>query len=317
MVKKKESEDAPPPPIGAVIHFGASSVTLLVGELPPDGGVKVQQVSELTGFPEILDGRVKTLHPAVHGGILARRDKPGHLAELDKHGLGTIDIVVCNLYPFEATVAREDVTLEDALENIDIGGPTMLRAAAKNFPHVLPVVDPADYNDLLDALRNKNAPDDWRRRLAVKTFQHVALYDTAISAYLRDTSDAFPEELTLGYRRASTLRYGENPHQAAALYRSTNPLERERRGVVAATQLHGKEMSYVNVLDADAAYACACDFEEPTAVIVKHMTPCGIASRDDLAEAFGHAFAADPFSAFGGIIAFNRPVDETLAKFPR
>jgi len=279
-----------------------------------EAGVAVRPVSDLTGFPEILDGRVKTLHPAVHGGILARRDKPEHLAELEKHGLGTIDIVVANLYPFQETVANLDVTLEDALENIDIGGPTMLRAAAKNFQHVLPVIDPADYDDLLDALRGGAAPMEWRRKLAVKTFQHVALYDTAIASYLRGAGDPFPDELTLGYARLDVLRYGENPHQLAALYRHVDPNARVPQGVVNARQLHGKALSYVNVLDADAAYSCACDFDEPTAVIVKHMTPCGIASRDDLGEAFRLAFAADPISAFGGIIAINRPVDNTLAE---
>lgn len=276
-------------------------------------GVDVRQVSDLTGFPEILDGRVKTLHPAVHGGILARRDKPEHLAELEKHGLGTIDIVVGNLYPFQETVANPGVTLEDALENIDIGGPAMLRAAAKNFQHVLPVIDPADYSDLLDALRNGPASLEWRRKLAAKTFQHVALYDTAIASYLRGAGDPFPDELTLGYTKLDELRYGENPHQLAALYQHVDPNTRVPQGVVHARQLHGKALSYVNVLDADAAYVCACDFDEPTAVIVKHMTPCGIASRDDLGEAFRLAFEADPISAFGGIIAINRPVDEALA----
>jgi phosphoribosylaminoimidazolecarboxamide formyltransferase/IMP cyclohydrolase len=278
-----------------------------------EAGVVVRQVSDLTGFPEILDGRVKTLHPGVHGGILARRDVPDHLAALEKHGLSTIDIVVCNLYPFQETVANPDVTLEEAIENIDIGGPTMLRAAAKNFQHVLPVIDPADYNDVLDALRNDAATTEWRRKLAVKTFQHVAVYDTAIATFLRGAETPFPDELTLAYEKRGDLRYGENPHQMAALYRQVDPLAREAQGVIAARQLHGKELSYVNVLDADAAYACACDFDEPVAVIVKHMTPCGIASRDDLAEAFALAFAADPISAFGGIIAFNRPVDESLA----
>lgn len=278
-----------------------------------EAGVTVRQVSDLTGFPEILDGRVKTLHPAVHGGILARRDKPEHLAELEKHGLGTIDIVVGNLYPFQETVANPAVTLNDALENIDIGGPTMLRAAAKNFQHVLPVIDPADYNDLLDALRS-GASLEFRRKLAVKTFQHVALYDTAIASYLRGAGAPFPEELTLGYTRLDVLRYGENPHQHAALYRHVDPNARVPQGIAHARQLHGKALSYVNVLDADAAYVCACDFDEPTAVIVKHMTPCGIASRDDLGEAFRLAFEADPISAFGGIIAVNRPVDEALAR---
>jgi len=276
-------------------------------------GVAVRPVSDLTGFPEILDGRVKTLHPGVHGGILARRDKPEHLAELEQHGLMTIDIVVGGLYPFQETVARADVTLQDALENIDIGGPTMLRAAAKNFPHVLPIVDPRDYNDLLDALRNDSTPMEWRRKLAVKTFQHVASYDTAIASYLRGAEDPFPEEITLAFTKRSELRYGENPHQLAALYRQVDPNIRTPEGVVNARQLNGKALSYVNILDADAAWSAACDFDEPAVVIVKHMTPCGIASRDDLAEAFGLAFEADMISAFGGIIAINRPADGALA----
>ena len=279
-----------------------------------ENDVDVAQVSELTGFPEILDGRVKTLHPAVHGGILARRDRPEHLAELERHGLGPIDIVVGGLYPFQETVANPDVTLEDAVENIDIGGPTMLRAAAKNFQHVLPVVDPADYNDLLDALASGSTPIEWRRKLAVKAFQHVASYDTAIAAFLRGGDDPFPDTLTLAFTKRSDLRYGENPHQAAALYRHVDPNVRVAEGVVNAAQLHGKALSYVNILDADAAWSAACDFDEPTAVIVKHMTPCGIASRDDLAEAFQLAFEGDPISAFGGIIAINRPVDAALAK---
>jgi phosphoribosylaminoimidazolecarboxamide formyltransferase/IMP cyclohydrolase len=278
-----------------------------------EAGVAVRAVSELTGFPEILDGRVKTLHPAVHGGILARRDKPEHLAELEKHGLGTIDIVVGGLYPFQETVAREDVTLQEALENIDIGGPTMLRAAAKNFPHVLPIVDSRDYNDLLDALRNDSAPIEWRRKLAVKAFQHVATYDTAIASYLRGFEDPFPDEITLAFSKRVDLRYGENPHQPAALYRQVDPNVRKAEGIVAARQLNGKALSYVNILDADAAWCAACDFDEPTVVIVKHMTPCGIASRDNLAEAFQLAFEADMISAFGGIVAMNRPVDAALA----
>ncbi|MBI5287835.1 MAG: bifunctional phosphoribosylaminoimidazolecarboxamide formyltransferase/IMP cyclohydrolase [Chloroflexi bacterium] len=279
-----------------------------------EAGVAIHPVSELTGFPEILDGRVKTLHPGVHGGILARRDKPEHLAQLDEHGLKPIDVIVGGLYPFQETVARGDVPLEDALEQIDIGGPTMLRAAAKNFLHVLPVVEPADYNDLLDALRSGDIPIDWRRKLAVKTFQHVATYDTIIATYLRGQEDPFPENLTIALTKKEDLRYGENPHQLGALYRQIDPRVRTPEGVVNARQLNGKALSYVNILDSDAACSAACDFDDPTIVIVKHMTPCGIASREDLAEAFAHAFAADPISAFGGIIAINRPVDETLAK---
>jgi len=279
-----------------------------------EAGVTVHLVSDLTGFPEILDGRVKTLHPGVHGGILARRDIPAHLAELDEHGLKPIDMIVGGLYPFQETVARDNVPLEEALEQIDIGGPTMLRAAAKNFLHVLPVVDPADYNDVLDALRSGDIPIDWRRKLAVKTFQHVATYDTIIATYLRGDQDPFPEHLTLALRRKETLRYGENPHQLAALYRSVEPRPQSAEGVVNARQLNGKALSYVNILDADAAWSAACDFESPTVVIVKHMTPCGIATRDNVAEAFALAFQADPISAFGGIIAINRPVDAAIAK---
>ncbi|MBI2724256.1 MAG: bifunctional phosphoribosylaminoimidazolecarboxamide formyltransferase/IMP cyclohydrolase [Chloroflexi bacterium] len=275
--------------------------------------VAVAPVSDLTGFPEILGGRVKTLHPAVHAGILARRDEPAHLAELEAHGLGTIDVVVGGLYPFEQTVANPDVAMADALEQIDIGGPTMLRAAAKNFPHVLPIVDPADYNDLLDALRNDAATLEWRRKLAVKTFQHVATYDTQIASFLRGAEDPFPDHLTLAYAKRMDLRYGENPHQQAALYRRVDPELRRTEGVVNGRQLHGKALSYVNILDADAAYAAACDFADPTVVIVKHMTPCGIASREDLGAAFALAFAADPISAFGGIIAINREVDDATA----
>lgn len=279
-----------------------------------EAGVTLRPVSDLTGFPEILDGRVKTLHPAVHGGILARRDKPEHLAELDEHGLKPIDIIIGGLYPFQETVAREGVVLQDALEQIDIGGPTMLRAAAKNFLHVLPVVDPADYDGLLDALRMGDIPIDWRRKLAVKTFQHVASYDTAIATYLRGDEDPFPEQLTIALQRKETLRYGENPHQLGALYRQVDPLRLTPEGVVNARQLNGKALSYVNILDADAAWCAACDFDGPAVVIVKHMTPCGIASREDLADAFLRAFEADPISAFGGIVAINRPVDGALAK---
>jgi phosphoribosylaminoimidazolecarboxamide formyltransferase/IMP cyclohydrolase len=279
-----------------------------------EAGVKLRPVSDLTGFPEILDGRVKTLHPGVHGGILARRDKPEHLAQLDEHGLKPIDIIVGGLYPFQETVAKDGVKLEDALEQIDIGGPTMLRAAAKNFLHVLPIVDPADYNDLLDALRSKEIPIDWRRKLAVKTFQHVATYDTIIATYLRGEEDPFPDEMTIAISKKEILRYGENPHQLGALYRQVDPRRRVPEGIVNARQLNGKALSYVNILDADAAWMAACDFEEPAVVIVKHMTPCGIASRENLTEAFDLAFRADPVSAFGGIIAINRPVDDALAK---
>ncbi len=274
-------------------------------------GLSVRGISELTGFPEILDGRVKTLHPAVHGGLLARRDRPEHLRELEEHGLGLIDLVAVNLYPFVETVAQPDVRLEDALEQIDIGGPTMLRAAAKNFPHVLPLVDPADYAPVLEALSAKGVPLEGRRRLAAKAFQHVAVYDTAIASYLRGDAPGFPEAVTIALRKRLDLRYGENPHQEAAFYADL-ALPRPA-GLAAAEQLHGKQLSYVNILDADAAWNAACDFEGPAVAIVKHTNPCGLAAHRDVVEAYRRALAGDPVSAFGGIVAVNRPVTGELA----
>jgi phosphoribosylaminoimidazolecarboxamide formyltransferase/IMP cyclohydrolase len=277
-----------------------------------EAGLDVHSISELTGFPEILDGRVKTLHPAVHGGLLARRDRPEHMSELQEHGLGTIDLVAVNLYPFVETVAQPDVTLESALEQIDIGGPTMLRAAAKNFPHVLPLVDPADYGPVLDALRVGEVPLEERRRLAGKAFQHVALYDTAIASYLRDDEAGLPEAVTVGLRKLSELRYGENPHQRAGFYADAGVAQ--PAGVAAAEQLHGKQLSYVNILDADAAFNAACDFEAPAVAVIKHTNPCGLATHPDVVEAYRRALAGDPISAFGGIIAVNRPVTGELAE---
>jgi len=275
-------------------------------------GVKARSVSELTGFPEILDGRVKTLHPAVHAGLLARRDRPEHLDELTRQGLQAIDLVAVNLYPFRETVARPDVTEDDALENIDIGGPAMLRAAAKNFPSVLVLVDPADYAEALDHLRTKDVPLEYRRRLAEKAFQHVASYDTAIAQFLRGqeegprTESKFPQQLTIALDRGANLRYGENPHQQAAVYRDDTP--GPPRGLLAAELLHGLDMSYLNYLDADAASRTASEFDDATVVIVKHATPCGVASHEDIAVAYQHAYAGDEISPFGGIIAANREV---------
>ncbi len=269
-------------------------------------GVPAKSISELTGFPEILDGRVKTLHPVVHAGILALRDLAEHRAELEHQGISPIDLVVVNLYPFVRTVTKPGVTLEDALENIDIGGPTMLRAAAKNFPNVIVVVEPADYEPLLEMLRAGEVPLSERRRLAQKAFQHVASYDTAISQYLREPSDILPESFTIALSKLFDTRYGENPHQRAAFYREESVAEPKPGGVVSAEQLHGKELSYNNVMDADAAWNAACDFPGPTVVVVKHTNPCGLASHDDLAEAYRRAFAGDPVSAYGGIVAVNR-----------
>ncbi len=272
-------------------------------------GIPVRGVAELTGFPEILGGRVKTLHPAVHGGILARRDLPQHMEELARNRIQTIDLVVVNLYPFLQTISRPGVTLEEALENIDIGGPTLLRAAAKNFPHVLVVVDPADYESLLEKIRQGEVGLEERRRLAAKAFQHVAYYDTAISGYLRQEGE-FPEELTVGLGKLMPLRYGENPHQQAALYGEVG----KRWGITSARQLWGKELSFNNFLDADAAWGVVNEFAEPTVAIIKHTNPCGLASRSNLAEAYRRALSGDPLSAFGGIVASNRKLTAEAAR---
>jgi len=275
-------------------------------------GVPVHSVSDITGFPEILDGRVKTLHPKVHGGILARRDLPAHLAQLQESGISAIDMVVVNLYPFVQTVTKASVTLQDALENIDIGGPTMIRAAAKNFPSVLVVVDPADYEPVLEALKAGEVSQEQRQRLAQKAFQHVAMYDTAIAEYLRPAEELFPDNLTLSMTKMQKLRYGENPHQQAAYY-IRNSVRSLPSGVARAQQLWGKELSYNNFLDADAAWNAATDFSEPTVAVVKHTNPCGLASRPKLVDAYRLAFAADTVSAFGGIVALNRVVDRETA----
>lgn len=277
-------------------------------------GVPVQPVETLTGFPEILDGRVKTLHPGVHAGLLARRDRPAHLATLEQLGLQPIDLVVGNLYPFAQTVTGRDVDLHDALEQIDIGGPAMIRAAAKNFPAVVVLVDPRDYAPTLAYLDAGEVPLDWRRRLAARAFAHVSAYDALIAGYLRDGLDGerFPAELTLGLAKVQALRYGENPHQAAAFYRTVES-GAPPAGLTTARQLHGKELSYNNIMDADAAWAAATDFTAPCVAIVKHTVPCGLATHDDLAEAYRAALRGDPVSAFGGIVAANRTIDLATA----
>lgn len=278
-----------------------------------EAGLPVSGVSSLTGFPEILHGRVKTLHPNVHGGILARRDKPEHMNELKRSQINPIDLVCVNLYPFVETVSRSGTTLEEALENIDIGGPTMLRAAAKNFPSVLALVDPEDYEEALEHLRMEDVPLEFRRRMAAKAFQHVASYDTAIAQYLRGEAVLFPEQMSISLEKAQDLRYGENPHQRAASYR-------ERRvglgqgGALDAEKLHGLDLSYINIMDADAAWRAALEFTDPTVVIVKHANPCGIASHEDIAEAYKRAFDSDPVSPFGGIVAASRTVTEKMTE---
>jgi len=278
-----------------------------------EAGVKVKSVSEITGFPEILDGRVKTLHPAVHGGILAKRNLPAHLAELDKNKIGLIDLVAVNLYPFKETVAKSNVGLDEALENIDIGGPTMIRAAAKNFPHVLVVVDPADYKPLLEQLGRGKVEVEERKKLAQKAFQHVAAYDTAIAQYLRADAEGFASELTIALKKKYDLRYGENPHQKAAFY-AEEVAGGAGVGVSSAKQLWGKELSFNNILDADAAWNAANDFEAPAVSVIKHTNPCGLASHKDLTEAYRRAYSGDTVAAFGGIVALNRPVDLATAE---
>ncbi|MBE0480479.1 MAG: bifunctional phosphoribosylaminoimidazolecarboxamide formyltransferase/IMP cyclohydrolase [Dehalococcoidia bacterium] len=278
-----------------------------------EAGVTVRGVSDITGFPEILDGRVKTLHPAVHGGILARRSLPEHVAELEKNKIGTIELVAVNLYPFRETVAKSGIRLEEALENIDIGGPTMIRAAAKNFPDVVVVVDPSDYGKVLESLRGPGPGLEERRKLAQKAFQHVAAYDTAIAQYLRREETGFPAEMTIALKKKYDLRYGENPHQQAAFY-VEEVAGSAPGGVSSAEQLRGKELSFNNILDADAAWKAAADFDAPTIAIIKHTNPCGLASNDNLVEAYKSALAGDPVAAFGGIVALNRRVDAATAR---
>jgi phosphoribosylaminoimidazolecarboxamide formyltransferase / IMP cyclohydrolase len=276
-----------------------------------DAGVDAIEVSAHTGFPEMMDGRVKTLHPKIHGGLLGRRDQDGEV--MAQHGITPIDLVVVNLYPFEATIAREDCTLALAIENIDIGGPAMLRSAAKNHCDVLVLVEPGDYG-LLDAVLDAGGSElTLRRHLATKAFQHTASYDSAVATYLaRAAGESFPAMLNLAYQRQQQMRYGENPHQQAALYAERGA---DLRGTVTgARQLHGKPLSFNNVADTDAALQCVNAFDEPACVIVKHANPCGVAVAGDIAGAYEKAFSTDPTSAFGGIIAFNRPLDRaTLA----
>ena len=285
--------------------------------LTQDGGLAVKQVSVVTGSPEILGGRVKTLHPAIHAGLLARRDSPEHQAELVKHKITPIDLVAVNLYPFVATVNKPNVTLEEALENIDIGGPTMLRAAAKNFPSVAVVVDPADYEWVADRLTGPGLTMEERKGLAAKAFHHVSVYDAAVTGYLNsDTGpdeppDGLPDEVALALTKVTGLRYGENPHQQGALYVSPSL---GSHGIAGAKQLHGRELSYNNLMDADAAWRTVSDFGSQTVAVVKHANACGLASHDDQAQAYERAFQGDSVSAFGGIVAYNRKVTAASAQ---
>jgi phosphoribosylaminoimidazolecarboxamide formyltransferase/IMP cyclohydrolase len=269
-------------------------------------GIPVRPVSDVTGFPEILGGRVKTLHPAIHAGILARRDDPGHMAALDVHGIAPIDIVAVNLYPFSETIARPDVSFAEAIEQIDIGGPALVRAAAKNHDSVLVVVSPDDYDPVLTALRSEAVTPNLRRRLAARAFAHTAAYDAAIAAYLSD--EPFPETLPLAFRKAQDLRYGENPHQRAALYGEFHTF---------FEQLHGRELSYINILDIAAVQGLIEEFdpqEGAALAIVKHTNPCGVGIGATPLEAWEKAFATDREAPFGGIIAVNQTLDLPLAQ---
>jgi phosphoribosylaminoimidazolecarboxamide formyltransferase / IMP cyclohydrolase len=280
-------------------------------------GLPVTEVAELTGFPEMLDGRVKTLHPKVHGGLLGRRDHPDHVAALHRHAIAPIDILVVNLYPFEQTVAKPGCTLEDAIENIDIGGPAMVRSGAKNWKDVAVLTDASQYGQVLAELKaSGEVSRETKFALAVAAFNRISNYDAAISDYLSSlqadgTRSPFPAQANGRFVKLQDLRYGENPHQQAAFYRDLHPAP---GSLVAAQQLQGKELSYNNIADADAAWECVKGFDTPACVIVKHANPCGVAIGKDPLDAYGKAFQTDPTSAFGGIIAFNRTVDGPAAQ---
>ena len=285
-------------------------------KLLAEQGLPVAEVASVTGFPEMLDGRVKTLHPKVHAGLLARRDLPEHMAALAGHGIETIDLLVVNLYAFEQTVGRPGCTLDEAIENIDIGGPAMVRSAAKNWKDVAVVTDPSQYDLVLQQMRAGGLSQATRFELAVAAFNRISNYDAAISDYLSSiqpdgTRTLFPAQSNGRFVKLQDLRYGENPHQSAAYYRDLYPAP---GSLAVATQLQGKELSYNNLADADAAWECVKSFEAPACVIVKHANPCGVALGKDALEAYSKAFKTDPTSAFGGIIAFNRPLDGVAAQ---
>ena len=277
-----------------------------------EAGIPAQGVEDITGFPEILDGRVKTLHPNVHGGLLAKKSDPSHQQQLKANQIDPIDIVVVNLYPFKETLAKAGVSDEEIIENIDIGGPTMLRAAAKNFVDVAVVVDPDDYEQVLASLKENKLDHEQRQTLAAKVFRHTANYDAMIARYFSiQTNEEFPENYTVTYEKVQSLRYGENPHQKAAFYK--DPIETSL-SLASAKQLHGKELSFNNIQDANAALEIVAEYNDPAVVAVKHMNPCGIGLAENLSDAFKRAYEADPISIFGGIVACNREVDTATAE---
>ena len=274
-------------------------------------GLPVYNISEITNFPECLDGRVKTLHPSVHAGILAMRSDKEHMRQLEELDINTIDIVIVNLYPFKATILKPNVEFADAVENIDIGGPTMLRSAAKNYQDVIVMVDPVDYNKVLGELKEGNVSLNTRKYLMYKVYSHTAVYDTMISTYLRnDLNIAYPDQLTFAYEKKQDMRYGENPHQSAAFYADVIPLS---NSIAQAKQLNGKELSYNNINDTNAAIELSKEFSKPTVVAIKHANPCGVASSDNIYDAYKRAYNADPVSIFGGIVALNREVGADTA----
>lgn len=280
-----------------------------------ESGLEIKDISEITGFPEILDGRVKTLHPAVHAGILARRDIKKHMDTLKKHGIQPIDLLCINLYPFEETIKKPKVKIDEVIENIDIGGPTLIRAAAKNYKDVIIVTKPQQYSHVLESLKNKGDLDiNEREKLAVEAFSHTALYDSIISNYLRNKwlDEILPEEKTIGMRKIQDMRYGENPHLRGGFYKEIP--ETFEPCITNAVKLQGKELSYNNILDADCAIEAIKEFTEPTCIIIKHATPCGIASAENLLQAWKKAYATDVYSPFGGIVSFNRTVERDVAE---
>lgn len=280
-------------------------------KLLQENGINVIGISEVTGFPEIMDGRLKTLHPNIHGGLLAVRENDEHMAQIEKHGIQPIDLVVVNLYPFKETISKDDVTYEEAIENIDIGGPGMLRAASKNHQDVTVIVDPRDYDTVIQQIKEGGVSLEKKRELAAKVFRHTAAYDALIADYLTNfVGETEPEQFTVTFEKKQSLRYGENPHQAATFYENALPA---KDSLATAKQLHGKELSYNNIKDADAALQIVREFTEPAAVAVKHMNPCGVGTGETIAEAFDRAFKADETSIFGGIVALNREVDKQTA----
>jgi phosphoribosylaminoimidazolecarboxamide formyltransferase / IMP cyclohydrolase len=292
-----------------ILTTGGTAKALKAAKIP------YTEVSDYTGFPEMLDGRVKTLHPKVHAGILAQRNKKDHTTTLAKHQISPIDFVVCNLYPFEATIAKPNVTMEEVIENIDIGGPSMIRAAAKNYPDVVILTSPSQYPDIITALQhNKPIGIQQRQQYAIAAYNHTAQYDTLITTYLRHQwhPDPYPTDLTLTMRKKQDMRYGENPHQKACFYQTLPPTTEPC--ITTATQLHGKELSFNNILDSNYAIEALKEFSDTTCVIVKHATPCGIATAQTPLQAWKDAYATDIYSPFGGIVALNRTLDQPTAQ---